>query len=157
MQTFSGMQRSFSYQNTLSRLLLIGAYTLYISLSSLYLLLPPMLALLFYAFSRTLQKHDLPGFIVVTVMLLLFEAEKGFWFGSTILFFSAFNQYILPKIEQVVQCRICMAAIYVLAAYPGYWIFMWITNQVLMITLPQMDWYMGLYVIIEFLILAVAQ
>lgn len=148
------MQRSFSYQDALSRLLLVGAYVVYISLSSLYLLFPPLLALLFFAYYRALAKHDLAALILVAVMLLVFEAEKGFWFGSTILFFTVLIHYFVPKIEQVLQCRICMAAIFTAFAYPGYWLFMWIGNQVLMLSLPAIDWHMGLYIVVEFLILA---
>lgn len=154
MQTFSGMQRSFSYQDALNQLLLVGAYVVYISLSSLYLLFPPLLALLFFAYYRALARHDLAGLLVVIFMLLFFEAEKGFWFGSTVLFFTFLIHYFVPKIEQVLQCRICMAAIFTLFAYPGYWLFMWTGNQVLMLEVPAIDWHMGLYIVVEFLILA---
>lgn len=154
MQAFSGMQRSFTYKDALSHLLLVGAYVVYISLSSLYLLFPPLLALLFFAYYRALSSHDLGALTAVAVMLLMFEAEKGFWFGSTILFFTVIIHYLVPKIRQVVRCRICMAAIFTAFAYPGYWLFMWIGNQVLMLSVPAADWHMALYIVIEFLILA---
>jgi len=154
MQTFSGMQRSIPYQNALNQLFLVGAYVVYVSLSSLYLLFPPLLGLLFFAFNRALNRHDLGALIAVVVMLLVFEAEKGFWFGSSVVFFALLVHYIIPKIEQLVQCRICMAAIFIMFAYPGYWLFMWSGNQVLMLSLPALDWHMGFYMVIEFLILA---
>lgn len=119
----------------------------------MYLLLPPMLALLFYAFADRLRKHDLFGLAVIVAMLLVFEAEKGFWFGSTVLFFTLVSHYFLPKIEQIVQCRICLAAIYTTFAYPGYWLFVWLTDQVLLLTLPVMDWHIAMYMMIEFLML----
>ncbi len=134
--------------------MLVGAFVVYISLSSIYLLLPPLLAVLFFAFYRVLARHDLIGLIAVVAMLLVFEAEKGFWFASTVLFFAFVIRYLIPKIEQVVQCRICMAAIFTAIAYPGYWLVMWMTNQVLLLGAPAVDWHMWLYVIIEFLILA---
>lgn len=154
MQTFSGMQRSFAYQNALNLFVLVGVFVVYISLSSLYLLLPPMLAVLFLAFTRYLQRHDLLGVIVVSLMLLIFEAEKGFWFGSTILFFTLLAKYAIPKIEQLVQCRLCLAAIFTLLAYPGFWVFTWVADKVLMLSPPAADWYMILYCVIEFLIVA---
>jgi len=86
--------------------------------------------------------------------LLIFEAEKGFWFGSTILFFTLLSRYLLPKIEQVVQCRICIGAFMVALAYPGYWLFIIITNGVLLLAAPAIDWHMLLYMIIEFLVMA---
>lgn len=154
MQTFSGMQRSFAYQNALNLFVLAAVFVAYISLSSLYLLLPPMLAVLFLAYTRYLQRHDLLGVIAVSLMLLVFEAEKGFWFGSTILFFSLLVKYAIPRIEQLVQCRLCLAAIFTLLAYPGFWVFTWIADKILMLAPPVADWHMILYCAVEFLIVA---
>ncbi|OHD90901.1 MAG: hypothetical protein A2552_10300 [Sulfuricurvum sp. RIFOXYD2_FULL_44_160] len=148
------MQRSFSYQNVISRLFLVALFVVYISLSSMYLLLPPLLAILFFFYYDALMKHDLFGLIIISLMLLVFEAEKGFWFGSTIVFFTLLSQYLLPKIEQIIQCKICMAAIMVALAYPGYWLFVWFVNQVLLLNVPAIDWHIGLYMIIEFLVVA---
>lgn len=149
------MQRSFSYQNVINRLLLVGLFVLYISLSSIYLLLPPLLAILFYAYYDALSKHDLFGLIIISLMLLVFEAEKGFWIGSTIIFFTLLSRYLLPKLEQLIQCRTCMAAIFVSLGYLGYWAFMLIADGVLLLSPPMIDWHIGLYMIIEFLVLAV--
>jgi len=148
------MQRSFSYQNVISRLFLVAFFVIYISLSSMYLLLPPLLAILFFFYYDALMKHDLFGLIIISLMLLVFEAEKGFWFGSTIVFFTLLSHYLLPKIEQMIQCKICMAAIMVALAYPGYWLFIWFVNQVLLLNVPAIDWHIGLYMIIEFLVVA---
>ncbi|MGE4471800.1 MAG: hypothetical protein AB7D20_03310 [Sulfuricurvum sp.] len=148
------MQRSIPYQNIISKLLLIALFIGYISLSSIYLLLPPLLAVLFFAYHDALSKNDLFGLSIVSVMLLVFEAEKGFWFGSTIIFFTLLSRYVIPKLEQVIQCRICMAAIFVLLAYPGYWIYVWIVDQVLLFQLPVLDWHIALYMIVEFLVIA---
>ncbi|MDD2780524.1 hypothetical protein [Sulfuricurvum sp.] len=148
------MQRSFSYQNIINRLLLVGLFIVYISLSSLYLLLPPLLALLFYAYYDALSKHDLFGLLLVSVMLLIFEAEKGFWFGSSILYFTTLSLYLIPKLEQLIQCRICMVGIFVALAYPGYFIYIWVANGIFLLPSPSIDWHMGLYMIIEFLVIA---
>jgi len=148
------MQRSFPYQNVISRLLLVGLFVVYISLSSLYLLLPPLLAVLFFAYHDALNKHDLFGLMIVGAMLLIFEAEKGFWFGSTILLFTVLSRYVLPKLEQLIQCQICMGAIFVALAYPGYLLFIWIANGVLLLPSPSVDWHIGLYMIVEFLVIA---
>lgn len=149
------MQRSFSYQNVINRLLLVGLFVIYISLSSIYLLLPPMLAVLFYAYHDALSKHDLFRLIVVSAMLLVFEAEKGFWFGSTIIFFTLISRYLLPRFELVLQCHVCMAAIYTVLGYLGYWLFMLLANGILLLHPPMIDWHSGLYMVIEFLILMV--
>jgi hypothetical protein len=151
MQTFSGMQRSIPYQNALSQLLLVGAFLVYTGLSTLYLFLPPLLAVLFLAFYKALSRHDLFGVLIVVMMMLIFEAEKGFWFGSTVLYFTLVSRMVIPKIEQVVQCRPCMGGIFVLFSYPGYWLFIWMANQMFLLELPAMDWHIGLYIAIEFL------
>lgn len=148
------MQRSFSYQNVISRLFLVALFVIYISLSSMYLLLPPLLAILFFLYYDALTKNDLFSLVIIVLMLLVFEAEKGFWFGSSIVFFTLISLYLLPKIEQIIQCKICMAAIFVLLAYPGYWMFMWFVNQVLLLNVPVIDWHIGLYMVIEFLVVA---
>ncbi len=148
------MQRSFSYQDPVSLLLLVAVYIVYVSLSGIYLLFPPLLAVLFFAYYRALRRHDLVTLMAVAAMLLVLEAEKGFWFGSTILFFTFVIRYLLPKIELVVQCRVCMAAIFTAFAYPLYWLFLWSVNQLFMLTLPSIDWHIALYMVIEFLMIA---
>lgn len=149
------MQRSISYQNIVGRLFLVVLFVLYISLSSMYLLMPPLLAILFFLYYDALNKHDLFSLLTVAVMLLIYEAEKGFWFGSTLVFFTVMSHYLLPKVEQSLRCRICMAGIFVLLAYPGYWMFMWFVNQVLLLSVPAIDWHVFLYMIVEFLIVLV--
>jgi hypothetical protein len=147
------MQRSFPYQNVISRLFIVGVFIVYISLSSFYLVLPPLLAVLFLAYHNALSKHNLFELSIIASMLLVFEAEKGFWFGSTIVFFTALSIYFLPKLEQLIQCRMCMAAIFVTLAYPGYWFFILIVNSVLLLPQPAIDWHIVLYMIIEFLVI----
>jgi hypothetical protein len=114
-----------------------------------------MLAVLFYAYHDALSKHDLFRLLIASAMLLIFEAEKGFWFGSTIIFFTLLSRYLLPRFELVLQCRICMAAIFSVLGYLGYWIFMLLANGILLLHPPMIDWHSGLYMIIEFLILSV--
>ncbi|MFZ2890312.1 MAG: hypothetical protein WA010_07550 [Sulfuricurvum sp.] len=116
--------------------------------------MPPLLGILFFAYYHALNRHDLFGLIVVSVMLLIFEAEKGFWFGSTILFFTILSLYLLPKLEQLIQCRLCIGAIFIGLAYPGYWITMTIANSVFLLVPPAIDWHIGLYIIVEFLVIA---
>jgi hypothetical protein len=149
------MQRSFSYQNVISRLFLVALFIGYISLSSIYLLMPPLLAILFFAYYNALSRNDLFTLVTIIVMLLVFEAEKGFWFGSTILYFTVISRLILPKIEQMIRCKICMAAIFVVLAYPTYWSFIWFFDQLMLLSVPLLDWHIILYMIIEFLVIAV--
>ncbi|PHM17385.1 MAG: hypothetical protein CJD30_07090 [Sulfuricurvum sp. PD_MW2] len=116
--------------------------------------MPPLLAVLFFAYHNALSKHNLFGLMIIMVMLLVLEAEKGFWFGSTVVFFTLLSRYVIPKIEQIIRCRACMAAIFVGLAYPLYWFFVWFVNKLFLLSLPQIDWHILLYMVIEFMVIA---
>lgn len=147
------MQRSIPYQDVINRIVLIGLFTTYICLSSIYLLVPPLLGILFVAYHRALSTHNLFDVIFISIMLLIFEAEKGFWFGSSIIFFTLISYYVLPKLEQLIQCRMCMNTILIAFAYIGYWVFVSLISGILLLASPALDWHVIMYMIVEFLIL----
>ena len=149
------MQRSISYQNIIIQLILVGLFAVYLSMTSIHLLLPPMLGILFYRYYKSLKRHDLFGLIIIIAMLFIVEAEKGFWFGSSIIYFSLLSMYVMPKVIITVRCKNCIKAMMVFAAYFGYWLFVWLTDQILIFVPPQLDWYVFFYGIVEFLILSV--
>lgn len=149
------MQRSITYKNSLSDLLWIALFGIYIALSSIYLFLPPMLAVLGFMYYRALRRYDLFSLLIAAVMLLMFEAEKGYWFGSSIVYFTLISQYIMPKIEQTVQSDISIKGIYVLLSYFGFSVFLGMVNSVLILPLPSMDWHVVFYMAIEFALIAI--
>jgi hypothetical protein len=149
------MQRSIAYKSTVSDLLWVAAFGIYIALSSIYLFLPPMLALLGYLYYRALQRNDLFSLILASIMLLMVEAEKGYWFGSTLLFFTLLSHYVLPKLEQTMQCAICIKGIFVLSSYFGFSLFLGIVNSILLLSLPSLDWHVLFYMAIEFALIAI--
>ncbi len=155
MQTFSDMQRSITYQSTLSTLLWVGVFSIYSALSSIYLFLPPMFAVIGYLLYRSLLRNDLFSLIVYSVMLLIVEAEKGYWFGSSILFFLLLSHYLLPRLEQNMRCELCIKGIFVLCAYLLFWIFMTILNGILLFQPPGLDWHVIFYMGIEFALIAI--
>lgn len=155
MQTFSDMQRSLTYQNALSHLFWLIAFGIYSALSSIYLFLPPMFALLGFLFYRALARHELGTLIVFSVMLLMVEAEKGYWFGSSILFFTLLCHYGMPKLEKIMRCDACIKVIFVVSAYVGYWGFVWMINSVLLFQMPALDWHILFYMAIEFALIAI--
>ncbi|MDD5212204.1 MAG: hypothetical protein PHV62_07300 [Sulfuricurvum sp.] len=149
------MQRSITYKSTVSDLLWVAVFAIYIALSSIYLFLPPMLAILGYLYYRALQRHDLFSLIVASVMLLMFEAEKGYWFGSTLVFFTLITHYVIPKLEQTMQCTICIKGIFVLLSYFGFSLFLGVVNSILLLSLPSLDWHVLFYMAIEFALIAI--
>ncbi|MDP2077044.1 MAG: hypothetical protein Q8J85_03285 [Sulfuricurvum sp.] len=150
------MQRSIAYKNALSDLLWIAVFGIYIALSSIYLFLPPMLAVLGFLYYRALQRYDLFSLVVASIMLLMFEAEKGYWFGSSIVYFTLICQYIMPKLEQTVQSQMSIKGIFVLLSYFGFSVFLGMVNSVLILPLPTLDWQVIFYIAIEFALIAIA-
>lgn len=149
------MQRSITYKSTVSDLLWVAVFGIYIALSSIYLFLPPMLAVLGYLYYRALQRHDLFSLAVASVMLLMFEAEKGYWFGSTLVFFTLISHYMVPKLEQTMQCAVCIKGIFVLSSYLGFSLFLGIVNGILLLYLPSLDWHVLFYMAIEFALIVI--
>ncbi|MDP3120146.1 MAG: hypothetical protein Q8N01_07005 [Sulfuricurvum sp.] len=150
------MQRSIAYKNALSDLLWIAVFGIYIALSSIYLFFPPMLAVLGFLYYRALQRYDLFALVVASIMLLMFEAEKGYWFGSSIVYFTLICQYIMPKLEQTVQSQMSIKGIFVLLSYFGFSVFLGMVNSVLILPLPTLDWQVIFYIAIEFALIAIA-
>ena len=149
------MQRSFTYQNALSNLFWVVLFGIYSALSSIYLFLPPMLALMGYLFYRSLARHDLYSLIVFSIMLLMIEAEKGYWFGSSILFFILLSYYVLPYLEQTMRCKLCIKALFVASSYLLFWIFITMIDGVFLLAPPAFDWHTFFYMAIEFALIAI--
>ena len=149
------MQRSITYKTTVSDLLWVAVFAIYIALSSIYLFLPPMLALLGYLYFRALHRNDLFSLVIASIMLLMLEAEKGFWFGSTLVFFTLLSHYMMPKLEQTMQCTVCIKGIFVLSSYIGFSLYLGIVNSILLLPLPSLDWHVLFYMAIEFALIAI--
>ena len=148
------MQRSITYQNALSTLLWVGVFSIYSALTSIYLFLPPLFAVIGYLLYRSLSRYDLFSLIVYSVMLLIIEAEKGYWFGSSIIFFILLSQYLLPRLEQNMRCDLCIKGIFVLSSYLLFWVFMTLLNGILLLQAPALDWHVLFYMGIEFALIA---
>jgi len=144
------MQRSLTYKKILAGLGLTLGFVLYQSLSSIYLLLPPMLGVLFFYFIDALQKEDLPKLLLVILLLLVFEAEKDFLLFSSLVYFTFVYRFVIPRLRIMTSCRICLKVILLFLAYPGYIFFSYVLSQVLWVEAPSMDWHIFYYMFIEF-------
>jgi membrane-associated HD superfamily phosphohydrolase len=149
------MQRSFTYQDALIALLSAAFFAAYSAIGSIYLFLPPLFAVVGYLFYRTLERHELGMLIIILFFLLMIEAERGFWFGSSVLYFTLLSRYAMPKLLQNMRCEWCIKGLFVFFAYMGYWIFMKIINSVLLLNPPMLDWHIVFYMLIEFALIAV--
>ena len=150
------MQRSFTYKKILTGFLLVFIFMMYQSLSSIYLLLPPMLGVLFFYFVRALEKEDLPKLLLVILLLLVFEAEKDFLLFSSLVYFTFIYRFVIPRLRIMISCDICLKVILLLLAYLGFVFFSYVLAQVLWVETPTLDWHVFYYMFIElFVVLSI--
>jgi len=148
------MQRSISHQKPLVPFLYIALFAVYGSLSSIYLFLPPLLAVLYVLFSNALKRDDLLMLVLVSFCLLLFEANKGYMLFSTIVYFGIVHKFIMPKIIQSFSCSSCIKISYVVLAYLGYYIYLALISNIFLLPAPEINFYIVYYMIIEFFLVS---
>ena len=148
------MQRSISHQKPLVPFLYIALFAIYGSLSSVYLFLPPLLAVLYVLFSSALKRDDLLMLVLVSFCLLLFESNKGYILFSTIIYFGIVHKFIMPKITQSFSCSSCIKISYVLLAYLGYYIYLVLVSTIFLLPVPEINFYIIYYIIIEFFLVS---
>jgi len=149
------MQRSIINQRPLAAFSYIVFFTIYESLSSIYLFLPPMLAVLYVLFSRALKQEDTIFIILVSLCLVIFETEKGYLIFSTIIYFTLVYKFIMPKLEQNFNCHYCVKLASVLLAYIGFFIYSLIISNIFILPPPNLNYYVVYYIVIEFLIVSI--
>ncbi len=149
------MQRNLTYQTALLGFSYFIAYLIYLSMSSIYLLLPPLLGVLFWHYQRSLKQHNFGYLLLVTSMLLTFEVEKGFLLFSGVIYFALFHHFIVPRLKQYINCTGCLNLIYIAMIYLGYLLFIVLVHQIFWLPLPSIDWYIVYYIVIEFLIVSI--
>ena len=148
------MQRSISHQKPLVPFIYIILFIIYGSLSSIYLFLPPLLAVLFVLFSNAMRREDLLMLILVSICLLMFEANKGYMLFSSIVYFAVVYKFVMPKIIQNFSCASCIKISYVLLAYLGYYIYLVVISNIFLLPAPEINFYIIYYIIIEFFLVS---
>ena len=145
------MQRSITYPFYIKAITLFLLYLVYVSLSSIYLFIPPLFGVLFFYYIRAVDKQDISLLLVVTAMLLVYEADKGYLLLSSLVYFSFIYKFILPKLEQMIECRRCLHLIYIVLAYIGFWLFSLLLQKMFWLELATVDWSVLWYIFFEFL------
>ncbi|CAI6144749.1 MAG: hypothetical protein SPLUMA1_SPLUMAMAG1_01713 [uncultured Sulfurimonas sp.] len=149
------MQRSITHQNTVELFAYIAIFVLYSSLSSIHLYLPPMLAVLFVLFTRSLAHNDYASILILSFCLVIFEANHGYMLFSSIIYFYIVYKFIMPRINQNFSCRWCIKLSSVLVAYPGYFLFLYLTSSIFLLSSPELNYYIVYYIVIEFLLVSI--
>lgn len=147
------MQRNRVDQKPLTWLLFAALFIPYEALAMHYLYLPPLFGVLFFLYIRTLETQKSLPFFAVVFMLLVAETSKGYLLLSTLFFFTVSYFLLLPKLRSAVSCRLCINAIIVVLAYVGYWAFAALFAKMFALPLPQLDYRVVFYVIIEFFLI----
>jgi len=148
------MQRNFSHQKSLAPFIYIFLFIIYGSLSSIYLFLPPLLAVLFVLFLKAMDKKDFLLLMLVSFCLVLFEANKGYMIFSTIVYFALVYKFVMPKIIQNFSCNSCVNITLVLLAYLGYYIYLVVLSNVFLLPSPELNFYVLYYIVIEFFLVS---
>jgi len=146
------MQRSITYPFYIKAVTLFLLYLVYESLSTIYLFLPPLFGVLFFYFIRSLDKQDISLLLFIVILSLVYEADKGYLFLSSLVYFSFVYKFILPKLEQVIECKRCMHLIYIVFAYIGFWLFSLLLQKIFWLEMATLDWYVIWYILFEFLL-----
>lgn len=149
------MQRSISNQKPLTLFIYVVLFAIYESLSSIYLFLPPLLAVLFVLLAHAIKKVNIVLIFLISFCLILFEAEKGYLLFSSIIYFGLIYKFVLPKLIQNFSCLSCVRISYVLLAYVGYFLFCAILSNIFLLPMPSISYYIIYYIIIEFFIVSV--
>ena len=148
------MQRSLTYQRTLRPLLYVGLFIIYSSLATIYPVLPPLFGLLFLLFIRAVEQEQFFLLLLVSFCLLIFEANNGYLFFSSIFYIYTIYKFILPRIEQSFNCYSCIKLSYILLAYIGYFLFSTLISKIFLLPAVNLDYYIIYYIVIEFFLVS---
>ena len=149
------MQRSISDQKPLTLFIYIIIFIIYESLSSIYLFLPPLFAVLFVLFARAIKRDNSVGIFLIAFCLILYEAEKGYLLFSSIIYFGLIYKFVLPRLVQNFSCTSCIRISYVLLAYLGFFLFSVVLSNIFLLPMPSISYYIIYYIVIEFFIVSV--
>lgn len=146
------MQRSRFDQNTLAAAAAVILFTLYEALSMQFLYLPPLFGVLFFLLIRALDAQNLRLFLIIAIMLMIAEVAKGYLLFGCVVFYTFSYFVLLPRVRNVVSCRMCLNAMIVTYAYVGYWGVQFILSRMFALPTPMMDGYALFYLFIEILL-----
>ncbi len=155
MQTLSSMQRNSTYQKYINIAFALVIFVVYESLSGIYLYLPPLFGILFVLFINAIKNEDAATLFASAFALLFFEAQKGYVFFSSIIYFLLLYKLVLGKMDKYVQCIACTKIMMILLAYVGYYLFAYMLAGTFLLSEPAFSWYVIYYIVLEFFLLLI--
>jgi len=148
------MQRSITHQKPIVPFIYVVLFILYGSLSSIYIFLPPLFAVLFVLYANAFEREDFVFLMIVSFCLVLYEANKGYVLFSSIIYFTLAYRFIMPKITQNFSCKSCIKISYVLIAYLGYYLFLVLIAKIFLLPIPDISYYIVYYIVTEFFLVS---
>ncbi|WP_324170491.1 hypothetical protein [Sulfurimonas sp.] len=149
------MQRSIINQSPLAPFVYVLLFIAYESLSSIYLFLPPLFAILFVFFINAVKKEDGVEIFLISLCLLVYESQMGFPVFSSIIYFGMIYKFVMPKLKKNFDCRSCIKVASVILSYFGFYLFLVLVSNIFLIPMPSINYYMLYYIVIEFFIVSI--
>ncbi len=150
------MQRNLTYQNLINYILWTLFFTGYICLSSIYLILPPMIGVLLVLFEKALHKNNSLLLLFIFLSIIIVETQKGFLAFSLFVFFLLVHKLIIPKIDQGINASKLRTFLYVFTAYTGYILFSNLIAQIFILENLHVNFfYLVFYIIVEYFIVSI--
>ncbi len=147
------MQRSLSHQNIIKAATLFILFGIYTAISSIYVIMPPLLAILFFYFIKLFDKNDLSSFLYILAYLIVYEASYGYLTLSLLLYFLLLYYLLVPTLQKILKCKACIHFLHVLFVYVGFWLYSVVLNTIFWLPLPSIDGLFIFYIFIEFLVI----
>lgn len=157
MQTFSNMRRnSLNLRGVITPLFIFFIAIIYQSLSSIYIFLTPLLGLCFYYLYINFDNYEksFEKFLVV-LYLLYFEIDKGFFLGSSIIFFLLLYKLILKPLNSILICQKCLIVSFVAFSYLGYYLLNVVISFIFNLELPSFGLLYFIYIFSDILLVLV--
>ena len=150
------MQRNSIYKTNLKYFFIFLLLIVYESLTSIYLYFSPLYGVAFYFIVKHIYSKEYL-FRVVLAFLYIFvvEIDKGFIPLSFLLFFAIYYFFIIDKIERFFNEKNYKIFFHILNAYIGYYLVNLILAYLFDFELPSFDIKYFLYIVTDFLIVAV--
>lgn len=150
------MQRSITYKKSLgTTFFYVVAFVVYSSIATIYPFIPPFFAILYVLFLRALEKEDFITLVAVSFCLLIYEANNGYILFSSLVYFYLLYKLVMPKLYINFSCNNCIKVSYIVLSYLGYFLFLSLLGNIFLLPLPNIDYYIIYYIIIEFFIVSI--
>lgn len=149
------MQRSISHQKPIKLFSYLVFFIFYSSLATIYPYLPALFGVLYMFFAKALDREDTLYIILISIYLVIFEANNGYMLFSSILYFYIVYKFMMPKIAQSFSCAACIKISYLVLAYIGYFLFLSLLSNVFLLPSPSISYYIVYYIVIEFFLVSI--